>query len=244
MARQREDVVTGGTMGDGRENARPVPPSAAQRSVSFVEFAIGAAIVIGHNVFHVVPNEVPILFVLCIVSVRLREGSFAAIGLARPLSWPATITIAVVTAGLVIAVGEFVTDPLAHVLGLHATGAAAKALGTGKGDIWSALRGLALVWTFAAFGEELGYRRYLLGRAADALGGSTAAYWVALVAASILFGIGHFYQGPAGMFTTAIDGLIIGAAYLLAGRNLWIAVLAHGLIDTAGITLLFFGLAD
>ncbi len=46
------------------------------------------------------------------------------------------------------------------------------------------------------------------------------------------------------MFTTAVDGFIIGAAYLLSGRNLWIAVLAHGLIDTAGIVLLFFGLAD
>jgi membrane protease YdiL (CAAX protease family) len=231
-------------MGDAGQKSRSVSAGAAQRSISFVEFAIGAAIVVGHNVFHVVPNEVPILFLLCIASVRLREGSFAAIGLGRPRSWPATIGIALVTAALVFAMGEFVTDPLAHYLHLHATGAGAKALGTGKGDLASALRGLALVWTFAAFGEELGYRRYLLGRAADALGGSGIAYSAALVAASILFGIGHFYQGPAGMFTTAIDGFIIGAAYLISGRNLWVAVLAHGLIDTAGIVLLFLGLAD
>ena len=231
-------------MGDRGENVRPAPLSAAQRSVSFVEFAIGAAIVIAHNVFHVVPNEVPILFVLCIASVRLREGSFAALGLNRPRSWWMTIGLAFVTAALVIAIGEFVTDPLAHYLGLRATNAGAKALGTGKGDVASALKGLGLVWTFAAFGEELGYRRYLLGRAADGLGGSGAAYGIALVAASLLFGGGHFYQGPAGMFTTAIDGFIIGAAYLVSGRNLWVAVLAHGLIDTTGIALLFFGLAD
>jgi membrane protease YdiL (CAAX protease family) len=218
--------------------------SAGQRALSFLEFALGAAIVVVHNVFHVVPNEVPILFVLCIVSVRLREGSFAAIGLNRPRSWWMTIGFAIVTAALVIAMGQYVTDPLAKQLGLQANGAAAKALGTGKGDVMSALKGLALVWTFAAFGEEMGYRRYLLGRAADVLGSSQAAYWVALVAASVLFGIGHFYQGPAGMFTTAIDGFIIGAAYLVSGRNLWVAVLAHGLVDTAGIGLLFFGLAD
>jgi len=226
------------------ETTAPTSLTAPQRALSFAEFAIGAAIVIGHNVFHVVPNEVPILFVLCVISVRLREGSFRALGLARPKSWWMTIAIAVATAALVIAVGEFVTDPLAQYLGLRATGEAAHALGTGKGDIWSALKGLGLVWTFAAFGEELSYRRYLLGRAADVLGNSTPAYWTALVAASILFGFGHFYQGPAGVFTTAIDGFIIGAAYLVCRRNLWVAVLAHGLIDTAGIVLLFFGLAD
>jgi membrane protease YdiL (CAAX protease family) len=231
-------------MGDGGENVRSAPLGAAQRSVSFVEFAIGAAIVIGHNVFHVVPNEVPILFVLCIASVRLREGSFAALGLNRPRSWWATAAIAVVTAALVIAVAQFVTEPLARNLGLHETGGAANALGALKGNIWSAVKGLGLVWTFAAFGEELGYRRYLLGRAADFLGRSKWSYWLALVAVSVLFGFGHYYQGSAGVFTTAIDGFIIGAAYLLSGRNLWVAVLAHGLIDTAGIVLLLFGLAD
>jgi len=37
---------------------------------------------------------------------------------------------------------------------------------------------------------------------------------------------------------------VIGAPYLLSGRNVWVAVLAHGLTDTIGIVLLFFGLAD
>ena len=181
---------------------------------------------------------------LCILSVRLREGSCGAIGLKRPSSWWLTILIAAVTAAMVIAVGQFVTDPLAKQLGLHETGKAATALGALKGDARSALKGLGLVWTFAAFGEELGYRRYLLGRAADVGDRSTAAYWSALILVSALFGFGHFYQGSAGIFTTAVDGFIIGAAYLLSRRNLWVAVLAHGLVDTAGIVLLFFGLAD
>jgi hypothetical protein len=113
-----------------------------------------------------------------------------------------------------------------------------------KGNVWSALKGLGLVWTFAAFGEEISYRRYLLGRAAEALGGTNIAYWLALPVVSILFGFGHYYQGPAGVFTTACDGFMIGAVYLLMKRNLWVAVLTHGLVDTIGIALLFFGLAD
>lgn len=178
--------------------AEPIRLSPPQRALSLAEFLVGAAVVIGHNVFHVVPNEVPILFVLAIVSIRLREGSFGAIGLSRPKSWLLTILFAVIAAAIVIAMGEYVTDPLAIKLGLHSTDKAASALGTVKGDVWTALKGLALVWTFAAFGEEISYRRYLLGRAADLGDRTPLAHWIALVVVSVLFGIGHWYQGPAG----------------------------------------------
>lgn len=97
-----------------------------------------------------------------------------------------------------------------------------------------------MVWTFAAVGEEIGYRGYLLNRAADLGGRSTAAFVAALLAVSVLFGIGHWYR----VLGTAIHGFILGGAYLLSGRNLWTAILAHGLIDTFGIALLYFGLAS
>ena len=221
------------------------PSGTRGRLLSLAELLLGAFIVIGHNVFHIVPNEVPILFVLGILSIRLREGNFRAIGLGRPNSWLLTILIAAVTAAAVVAMGEFMTEPLAKTMGLHEnSGAAANALGAMKGNVWTALKGLALVWTFAAFGEEISYRRYLLGRTADLGERTMPAYWIALIAASVLFGFGHFYQGPAGVFTTACDGFVIGAAYLLSRRNLWVAVLAHGLVDTFGIVVLFLGLAD
>jgi membrane protease YdiL (CAAX protease family) len=219
------------------------PLTAGQRGLSFVEFTIGAGIVIAHNVFHVVPNEVPILFVLGLASIRLREGSWRAVGLGRPKSWWLTVLIAMVTALLLIMV-QFVTEPLAHAMGLHAAKSAATSLGLKSGDIWSALKVLGIAWTFAAFGEEIGYRRYLLGLAADIGNRSTAAHWIALLSVSILFGLGHYYQGPAGVFTTACDGFVIGAAYLLTKRNLWVAVLAHGFFDTIAFGAVFLGLAD
>jgi membrane protease YdiL (CAAX protease family) len=216
-----------------------------QRALSLVEFLMGGAIVIAHNVFHAIPNEVPILLVLGIVSIWLRARSWRAIGFARPNSWLTTVGVALIAAVVIIAVGQFVTDPLAKTMGLHENaGAAANALGPLHGRVWNALKGLGLVWTFAAFGEEISYRRYLLGRAADVAGGTTLAHWIALPVVSILFGFGHYYQGAAGIFTTACDGFLIGAAYLLMKRNLWVATLTHGLIDTIGIALLFFGLAN
>jgi membrane protease YdiL (CAAX protease family) len=232
-----------------KEVARPMGRSlsAGGRVLSLVEFLIGAAIVIGHNVFHVVPNEVPILFVLALISIRLRECSWSAIGLSGPKSWLLTIFIAFIAAIAVIAIGEFVTEPLAHTLGLHtakSAAATAASIGLKHGDYLSLAKTLALIWTFAAFGEEISYRRYLLGRAADVLDGSSLAYWIGLLVASVLFGFGHYYQGPAGVFTTGCDGLMIGAVYLLCRRNLWVAVLTHGLVDTIGLILVFFGVAD
>jgi membrane protease YdiL (CAAX protease family) len=227
------------------DSAERTSLSPQERGLSFLEFALGALIIIGHNVFHILPNEVPILVVLGLVSIRLREGSWRAIGLGRPKSWWRTIAIAFAAALLVLAAGQCVTEPLAKAVGLQTNaGAAANALGGMKGDAWNTLKGLAIVWTFAAFGEEIGYRRYLLGRAADAGNRSPFAYWFGLLAVSVLFGFGHYYQGPAGVFTTACDGFMIGAAYLLSRRNLWVAILTHGLIDTIGIGLLFFGFAD
>ena len=227
---------------DVAAGAKLTPP---QRLFSAAELLVGAAIVVGHNVFHVVPNEVPILFVLGIVSVRLREGSFAALGLGRPRSWPRTILIGIATAIVVLAIGQFVTEPIAKAMGLHENhGASANPLGGLHGNLLSAARGLLIVWTFAAFGEEISYRRYLLGRAADIGNRTPWAYWAALVVASALFGIGHYYQGPAGMFTTACDGFMIGAAYLFVRRNLWVAIIAHGMVDTIAIGLLFFGVSD
>lgn len=220
------------------------PYSLPKRWLSLLEFAVGAFIVTAHNVFHVLPNEVPILFVLGIISIRLREGDWSAVGLVRPKSWWRTILIALLTAIIVLAIGLFVTAPLAHALGLHASKSAGSSLGLRRGDTWSILKALGITWTFAAFGEEISYHRYLLGRAADVGGRSTLAYWIALLCASVLWGFGHYYQGSAGMFRTACDGFVIGAAYLLSKRNLWVAVLAHGFIDTIVFLALYTGIAN
>ncbi|HKD24024.1 MAG TPA: CPBP family intramembrane glutamic endopeptidase [Rhizomicrobium sp.] len=217
------------------------PPA---RALSLGEFLLGAAIVVAHNVFHVVPNEVPILFVLALVSIRLREGSWGALGLGRPKSWGLTILIALAAAIAVIGFDVFLTDPLAHLLGLREAKSAESALGLKRGDVASLAKALLIIWTFAAFGEEIVYRRYLIGRAADVGNGTAPAYWLALLVVSVLFGIGHFYQGSAGVFKTAVDGFIIGAAYLLARRNLWVAVLAHGFVDTIVFAAFALGLAD
>jgi membrane protease YdiL (CAAX protease family) len=211
----------------------------ASRTVSAFELLFGAFIVIGHNVFHIVPNEVIILSVLGLISIRLRDGRWSAMGFKRPASWRRVLLIAVAAAALRILLGQFVIEPLT---GFYWPKPAAPALANEiTGNLKIALLALLIVWTFAAFGEEIAYRGYLLTRAADIGFRSTTAYWVGIVLVSILFGYGHYYKGPSGVIDSGIAGLVLGTAFMLADRNLWPCVLAHGFIDTFGIIEAFFG---
>jgi membrane protease YdiL (CAAX protease family) len=223
------------------DNSSPTPTS-RQRSISLAEFLLGAAIVIAHNVYHVIPNEVPILFVLGLISLRVRDGDWGVIGLRWPASWKKTILLAVAAAATRILLGQFVMDPLTAHFWPPAAGPSGFSEITGHPMV--ALRWLFIVWTFAAFGEEISYRGYLVTRAADVGARSKFAYWIAVVLVSVLFGYGHYYKGPAGMVDSGMAGLVLGAAYLLSGRNLWVCILAHGLIDTVGVVALFFGWAN
>jgi CAAX protease family protein len=121
--------------------------------------------------------------------------------------------------------------------------AAPAGIGSIAGNFTAALKWLLLVWTFAAVGEEVAYRGYLLRRAAEFLGSSTAAHWMAVLVTAVLFGFGHYYKGPAGIVDSTFAGLILGAAYMLSGRNLWTAMLAHGFIDTFAVVMLYLGVA-
>ena len=211
----------------------------SSRILSALELLLGAFIIVGHNVFRVVPNEVPILFVVGLLSVRLRDGGWSVMGLKRPASWRRIVLTALAAAALRIILGDLVIEPFAGRLWPPIVApAGSEAI---AGDIKSALIWLLIVWTWAAFGEEIGYRGYLLTRAADIGKRTTAAYWIGVVVVSVLFGYGHYYKGPAGVLDSGVAGLILGAAYMLSGRNLWASILAHGFIDTFAIIALFFG---
>jgi membrane protease YdiL (CAAX protease family) len=207
--------------------------------VSAFELLLGAAIVIGHNVFRVVPNEVPILFVLGFLSMRLRNGRWSAIGFKLPPSWLRIVSIALAAAVLRIALGDLVIEPITSHFWPPIV--APEGAEEATGNLPVALFYLGLVWTFAAFGEEISYRGYLMRRAAETFGERRAAWWIAVVIVAVLFGYGHYYKGPAGILDSGVAGLILGAAFMLSGRNLWTCVLAHGFIDTIGVVVLYFG---
>jgi len=160
-------------------------------------------------------------------------------GLRWPLSWRRTVWFALAAAAVRILLGALVIDPLTTRFWPAAI--APSGADQITGHVMVALRWLLIVWTFAAFGEEIGYRGYLLARAADVGGRSRAAYWAGVLVVSVLFGYGHYYKGPSGMLDSGMAGLVLGAAFVLSGRNLWVCILAHGFIDTFGVVAAFLG---
>ena len=82
----------------------------------------------------------------------------------------------------------------------------------------------------AGVGEEIVFRGYLLTYF-DSLVGPTGA----VLASTFLFGVGHAYQGAAGIVRTGIVGLLFAGAYVGTG-NLLAPILLHVVIDaTSGV---------
>ncbi len=111
-----------------------------------------------------------------------------------------------------------------------------------QGNLPMLLLWLGIVWTAAAFGEEIFFRGFMVTRAITLFQGVPFAAVFAVVIPALLFGLGHFYyQGLRGLVTTAAIGIAFGAAFLLLKRNLWPLVLVHGIVDTINFITLYVG---
>jgi hypothetical protein len=87
------------------------PISLQSRLLTAAEVAAASFFVFGHNVFQVLPNEVPILFGLGLISYRLRNGGWADMGLVRPASCTRIVVI-----GLAAAVARPSTSVMEEIL--------------------------------------------------------------------------------------------------------------------------------
>jgi membrane protease YdiL (CAAX protease family) len=62
--------------------------------------------------------------------------------------------------------------------------------------------------------------------------------WMTVILSAVLFGLGHMYQGPAGVIMTGISGLIMASYYLLFGRVASMMV-AHYLHDALQFAMIY-----
>jgi membrane protease YdiL (CAAX protease family) len=92
-----------------------------------------------------------------------------------------------------------------------------------------------VAFTMLAVGvyEELAARGFLLARFRCAMRGRLAP----VVLSSMVFGVGHLYQGALGVLQTTLIGVIL-AVYTVRWGTLWPAVIAHALLNTASIAAL------
>lgn len=169
----------------------------------------------------------------------LQEGDLRSLGLVSPGPWALQLRWVVLglLAFLVLAKG-LVVPGVDRLLGRTRDLSRFEAL---RGQWRVAFGMLALIWTSAAWGEEVLFRGFLLGQWRGLFGDGPVARASGALASAALFGLVHAYQGLAGVLITALMGLLFAAMYLANGRRLWTNILVHGLFDTCSLLLITTG---
>lgn len=213
--------------------------SPKSRAWAVLELFLAAAFMVLTKLHKIPRPDTLWLLALGWISLRVRRQGWRSVGLRRPNRWTKVILVALGAAVVEQALSIWVTGPLeVKITGQPPDLSEFKDL---IGNWKNALAGLAVIWTLAAFGEELANRGYLMNRVAD-LGNRTRLAWaLSLVVVSISFGFGHLYQGPSGVIDATLNGFLLGGLYLAFGRNLWPAILEHGFSDTIGLLCVYFG---
>ena len=175
---------------------------------------------------------VTLLFMLLLLKrsgIALRD-----LGFRMPGGWQGCLKLILLT---VAAMGGTVLLALVIVPAIiPSTGEGSGAFDFLRGDLVALILFLLFVaWGTAAIGEETIFRGFLLPRLESLFGGGAAATLAALLTQSILFGLGHAYQGLHGIVLTGLIGLVMGLVYLAGKRWLVPVILAHGLIDTISL---------
>ncbi len=178
---------------------------------------------------------------LCTWLLRRRGRTWAGLGLRRPADWGVTAAWSLGLFGAEFLAQPLVTGPLADALRLPPQDLAAFA--ALKHNTWLFLIMIIPVgWGAAAFGEEMIFRGFVNRRLTDAFGGTGIATALALVIQSSLFALAHAYLGPRGVMNAGAIAVLAGTVYLANGRSLWPLVIAHGLLDSVGLTVLYLGI--
>jgi membrane protease YdiL (CAAX protease family) len=174
------------------------------------------------------------LFLIAMASglIWLRGESLADIGLKPPQNWSRTIVI-----GLVLAAVLFVAMYLSEHAGFRRDLSKFKQV---QGNLPLTALGVFYAFIGAGLYEEFMFRGFLLQGLAMFFGASRGAWITACIVQGALFGAAHAYQNPLGMIITGTLGLLLGLVVLATRRNLWLAIIVHGLYDASRFVLFYF----
>ena len=235
------------TAGEKPELSRP---GIAAELIAFIGFALLSKYLLSLIIWRYA-GPVSLLLTLAVLTVYLhaRGHRWSGFGLVPLRTWKDRVMV-LPQAGLVLvsfALVVALTTIAGPALGL----AFMKDVPAGVEDRWGDVAGslphyllwLAIVWTAAAFGEEMFFRGYLVTRMQTLFSGGRIGSVIAVIIPALIFGYGHlYYQGWRGAVVTAGIGLAFGAMFLLFKRNLWPLILLHGVIDTLTFTAIFLQL--
>lgn len=207
--------------------------------LALAELVVVAVIFVADAKHLIFFSKTPFLLLFGWISLRVRGIRWRQIGLTRYRDWKTTIAVGDAAGVAMETFQLFVSQPLlVHLFGKQPDLEDFRAL---TGNLKLSLIFFLLVWTLAAFGEEMVYRGYLMNRVADLLNRTRPAWIVSLIAVHVGFGLAHAYQGITGIIDEGLMGLLLGVIYLRTGRNLSMPIVAHGVQDSIDLVLIFLG---
>ncbi|MDU8884528.1 type II CAAX endopeptidase family protein [Yeosuana sp. MJ-SS3] len=187
-------------------------------------------------------NDLAFFFGLVFVLILLwaRKWDWKYIGLQKPKSWRKLFFKSIAFSVLILVVVDIIITPWVEYL-LDTTVDLSSLNGI-RGSFLNYIIFILIMWVIAAFGEEFVFRGLLVKRLGILLGHTKLTMWIAVVFSSLLFGLGHEYQGVSGMISTGVVSLILGVIYIKHKNILWFTILTHGFYDVIGITLIYLNL--
>jgi uncharacterized protein len=221
------------------EAARAKGPS-AHAGWAIAELAVAVALVVAGLRGYIAFSSTPWLLLAATLFFWWRGPGWRAVGLRRPSAPARVFTIGLLVGIAYQFMGLYIVEPMLA----RATSGELPDVSVFRPIVGDEIRlafWLVLVWTLAAFMEELVFRGWLMTRVAEIGSCSRGAWIVAAVVSSALFGAVHLYQGVSGVVATGLTGLVLAGLYLATGRNLWASILAHGFMDTAGFVMIYLG---
>ena len=207
---------------------------------ALLEFVVIVAIFIADEAGLIPVTKTWALLLVAWLSLRLRGAGWRSIGFVRPGRWRRDVARGAVAGTGMELLALWVTEPLlAHLIGSDPGLEEFRPL---VGNLRLTVLLILVSWVIAAFGEEAFFRGYLMHRIAALGRGTRAAWGVALMAATVMFGWAHFVgQGITGALQEGFSGLLLGLLFLASGRTLAVPIVAHGVSNTLAFALIYLG---
>lgn len=173
--------------------------------------------------------------------LRRRGSGWTKVGLGRPDSWGKTLllTLGATVVNAVVIIGV-------QVVALNLPGAEIAPSDLSRfnplvGNVPWLIFAIVVSWTATGFGEEMFYRAFLITKLQEAFTSSKYATALAVAGNTILFGAVHFAEGPLGIVSMGAFGLMQGLIYVKTGKNLWVTIIAHAILNTIRYVMVFYG---
>ncbi|MCH7573216.1 MAG: CPBP family intramembrane metalloprotease [Planctomycetes bacterium] len=159
----------------------------------------------------------------------LAARGLDALGLVIPGGWLFWISIVIVMVAIAVfwmVLQAQASTPESHAKVLKAFQERAPFMPRNSGE----MRHFTAISVTAGICEEIVYRGYLIWYATQFTGAGTGGLLMAVALTSLVFGLGHIYQGVSGAIQIFAAGLFFGCIYVLSG-SLWVPMAAHAIID-------------